>query len=77
MDLISQPEYLEEAVTDIEVAYLNGVWSRTLRAGDSVDEGRDIIRVITANPPEDNTLFKAQMLGFTIRQRVIKTLVKK
>jgi len=77
MELISQPEYLEELVTDIEVAYLNGVWSRTLKADDSFFDLENHLRVITTNPPEDNTLYKSQMLGFTVRQRVMKMLVKK
>lgn len=72
MEIISTPDLIEETVVDFEVAYLNGVWSRTLHSGDNVFFGHTTIEVRTLNPNEITILTKAQILGHTLRERVIK-----
>jgi len=70
------PVYVEETVTDIDVVYSTGPQNFTLYGADSYKDTPTKIVITLASPLEVITLFKTPMHGYSVRQRVIKRLVK-
>jgi hypothetical protein len=78
MELISQPETLEETVTDIDLIFSNGSNDTlTLRPADSWEIGSETIFITIASPAETITYFKRHIIGLRMRERVVKRPVKK
>lgn len=81
MDIVSQPEIVEEHVTDLDVVFLNGVRTITLREGDEINYDR-VIRgepayvIATKNPEETITLFVKHILGYSVRERIMRRPVR-
>ncbi len=79
MDIISEPGFTTETVTDLDVAFLNGIRSLTLHPekGDLLDVQRNDVLVVTfVTPPETVRLFVHQILWYSVRDRIVKTPVK-
>ena len=80
MELTSEPAYLEETVTDLDVVYIGDVRQLTLREGDRLVEAPNgDIRVTMAvnNVSEDITFYARHMLYRRLRTRVIRTEMKR
>lgn len=80
MELISEPGFVEKTVTDLDVCYQNGIRSVTLGPDDIFTVTADGIQVVFAptatSPKETLTLWRAPMLWFSVRERVVKWPVK-
>ncbi len=77
MDVISPPEVIEEVVTDLDIAFLNGIRSLTLKSTDTVKCEEHYMVVEMGEPKETIWLCRAHILWHSERQRTIRRPVKK
>lgn len=72
MKLVSEPEFREEEVTDIDVAFDAGIQSLTLRQGDTYETQGDVIIVTRTEAKESITLFVPHIRWMAFRKRTMK-----
>ena len=77
MDVISPPEVIEEIVTDVDLAFVNGVRSITLRGTDYLEYTKYDIIISMGEPVETIRVNRANLLWYSTRQRTIRRPVKK
>ena len=77
MDIVSPPDVIEEIVTDLDVAFLNGIRSLTLRGTDNYSFSEREIVIEMGEPTEFISMNRAQVLWFSTRSRTIRRPVKK
>jgi len=71
MEIVSKPA--EEQVRDIDIMFMNGLRSLTLRAADSINyDSEDLIVIRFADPPEELTIFRRHVLCISVRPRTVK-----
>jgi hypothetical protein len=76
MEITSPPAYLDETVTDLDIGYVTGSRSETLRAADRFIEDDTKLEIFTAEPPQHLTYYKAPMLWLGRRTRILRTPIK-
>mgnify|MGYP001558142787 CR=1 FL=1 len=78
MDITSEPAYIEETVTNIDLAFLSGVVPLTIRPanGDTIVENPDTLIITVADPPEVITVQKPNLLWRGVRKQTIRRLIK-
>ena len=81
MDIVSDPAFTEETVTDFDIVTSTGLFPITCRAHDTVDfhstqYGEPGIVFVCLEPPETTIFFSRQIIGMRIRSRIIRRPVK-
>lgn len=77
MDLISEPAFTEEHVTDFDIVYKGGLTDMlTLRPNDTVVETETRIIITIAQPPEVIKVIVANVLSSRERPRIIRRPIK-
>ena len=77
MDIVSSPDTIDEIVTDLDVAFPNGIRSLTLRGTDLYQIKEHHISVEMGEPTEHISMNRAHILWFSTRSRTIRRPVKK
>ena len=77
MEIISEPAYTTEEVTDFDIVYVGGLTDMlTLRADDRLQYKERTIEITIAQPEEIITIVLANVLSYKTRDRVIRRPIK-
>ena len=73
MEIISEPAFIEEQVTDLDVVFVGGLRdSLTLRPGDELTFCTNTVEAKVKYPPELIVMNRSNILSHRIRQRTIR-----
>ena len=77
MDIVSPPDTIDEIVTDLDIAFINGIRSLTLKSTDRYTITEEYIAITMGEPPEHISMNRDHVLWLSTRQRTIRRPVKK